>query len=110
MTLNDPNLFGKQRIFGTIGSGITVFILTRIYSYFKYNFIYLLSLIISTILCIISTSFIPIKLNKLNDKNNEKKNLLNINLLSQLLKQVDVIIFILKCFFWGASFAAIDPV
>ncbi|CAF1083226.1 unnamed protein product [Rotaria sp. Silwood1] len=133
-TLDNSNLFGKQRIFGTLGFGITAFIVSRLYLYFNKEYIYILVLIISTILCIISTSLINIQYDKFKQstrniskksirkisknsffdnhqhKDEKKKEILsNISLLIPLLKRFDVIVFLLTTFIWGTSFGIIDP-
>ncbi|CAF1429957.1 unnamed protein product [Rotaria sordida] len=137
IALDNPNLFGRQRAWGTIGTGLAAFIVSRLYLHFKKEYIYILSLIICTIICVISTSFIKLKFDKFkqskknisnqslknkskdfsldnnqdeDNNNNTKNNLTKIQLLIPLLKQIDVIVFLLTTFVWGTSFGVLDPV
>ncbi|CAF1380451.1 unnamed protein product [Rotaria sordida] len=134
IALDNPNLFGRQRAWGTIGTGLAAFIVSRLYLHFKKEYIYILSLIICTIICVISTSFIKLKFDKFKqskknisnqslknkskdfsldnnqgEDNSTENNLTKIQLLIPLLKQIDVIVFLLTTFVWGTSFGVLDP-
>ncbi|CAF2986574.1 unnamed protein product, partial [Rotaria sp. Silwood2] len=135
VALDNPNIFGKQRAWGTLGSGTSAFIVSRLYLYFKKEYIYILAFIMSTIICIISTSLIKLRSDNfkqskriISDKsrrkefkdfspdnnqyedNTTKNNLSKIHLLIPLCKQFDVIVFLLTTFIWGISFGVMDPV
>lgn len=133
-TLHHSNLFGRQRVWGTIGSGITALSASRLYAHWKTDYVYIFPFIIISILTILITCFIhfpsdqskkakledddaPLqqKLNDLsNNENKEKakrKSLrFNIRALIPLLKKIDVIVFLSTTFIWGMSFSALDPV
>ncbi|CAF3980158.1 unnamed protein product [Rotaria sordida] len=63
-TLHHSNLFGRQRAWGTIGSGISAFFVSRLYVHFKTKYVYLITFIVCSFLSIISTSFIRIRSDK----------------------------------------------
>ncbi|CAF0941647.1 unnamed protein product [Rotaria sordida] len=63
-TLHHSNLFGRQRAWGTIGSGISAFFVSRLYVHFKTKYVYLITFIACSFLSIISTSFIRIRSDK----------------------------------------------
>ncbi|CAF2595365.1 unnamed protein product [Rotaria sp. Silwood2] len=64
-SLDCPEIFGQQRIYGTIGFGISAFAASRAYEFFQTDFVYIIMFSITTIICIIVTSFIRIKPNEL---------------------------------------------
>ncbi|CAF3552107.1 unnamed protein product [Rotaria sp. Silwood1] len=133
-TLPRPEIFGEQRVWGTIGFGLSAFAASRLYAYFKTEFVYIIMFSITTIICVCITSFIriqPHKRRQKKTKNNitsneqeiddttiknttiEKKNKDTIRskaaALMPLLKKVDVIVFLSLTFIWGMSYAALDP-
>ncbi|CAF1322647.1 unnamed protein product, partial [Rotaria sordida] len=132
-TLDRPEIFGQQRVYGTIGYGISAFLASRVYQIFQTEFVYIIMFSITTIICIIVTSFIRIQPNKQqkpNTINNEniveeiqtddlsrvkvkktKKSRSQVALseLLSMLKKIDVIIFLSLAFIWGMSFAILDP-
>lgn len=132
--LHDCHLFGEQRVFGTIGFGLSAFLTSRLYAHFKRDYVYIFTFIITSIISIIITSLIRPRSNKsleiksedddksvlqnLNDssinKNKEKRkvknNSLNILSLIPLIKKIDVIILLSTTFIWGMSSGGIDPV
>ncbi|CAF1552060.1 unnamed protein product, partial [Didymodactylos carnosus] len=69
-----PDMFGHQRVAGTIGFGISAFLASRLFKIFKTEFVYLFLFIFSSTLCIITTSFIRInyKRKQISDKNEIK--------------------------------------
>lgn len=130
-SLTRPDIFGQQRVWGTIGFGLSAFVASRFYSIFQSEFVYIIMFSITTILCIIVTSFIDIRSEKskrnnssdeeMNDlsgktsspaKETKKKDssLFNIMALVPLLKKMDVMVFLSLAFIWGMSYAALDPV
>lgn len=106
--LPSPDLFGKQRVWGTIGFGILAFVTSHIYEFFRSEFVYILLFNTLTIWTIIITSFIPIHLN--DKKSNEKKAKLNCTTLKVLLKNIDVSVFLSIAFLWGMCFGCLHPV
>ena len=134
-TLPRPEIFGQQRVWGTIGFGISAFIASRLYEKFKTELVYIIMFTITTVICICVTSFIRIQPHRRelhttnNDlKNNEQvidditvKNTGNKNKSCQksrfktaalipLIKRIDVIAFFSMTFIWGMSYAVLDPV
>jgi hypothetical protein len=128
-TLTNPDLFGQQRVFGTIGFGIAAFAASRIYGIFRTEFVYIIMFSITTICCIIITSFIRIQPNKndqsitndetivqekeledLSMKKKKKKSQFQLSVLFPLLKKLDILIFLSLTFIWGMSYAGLDPV
>ena len=123
-TVHNTNLFGRQRVWGTIGYGTTAFVASRLYAHFKTDYVYIIIFICSSILTIIITSFIRIRPNKHKESEVDKEDIssrqkLNdisknkngkISGLVLLLKKLDVIIFLLVTFIWGMSSSVLDPV
>ncbi|CAF4295243.1 unnamed protein product, partial [Rotaria sordida] len=111
----------------------SAFLASRVYQIFQTEFVYIIMFSITTIICIIVTSFIRIQPNKQqkpNTINNEniveeiqtddlsrvkvkktKKSRSQVALseLLSMLKKIDVIIFLSLAFIWGMSFAILDP-
>ncbi|CAF0763327.1 unnamed protein product [Rotaria sordida] len=133
-TLPRPDIFGEQRVWGTIGFGLSAFAASRIYAHYKTEYVYIIMFSITTIICICVTSFIRIqphkrRRKKTNDniQNNEQEiddiSVNNITIetknkdasqfkvaaLIPLLKKIDVIVFLSLTFIWGMSYAALDP-
>ncbi len=132
--IDRSNLFGRQRVWGTIGSGITAFGASRLYVHFKTDYIYIFIFVITSILSILITCFIHFPSDQLKEKKSEeneevsvrenlndlsnddddkkkrKIHLLNMDALLLLLKKINIIIFLWTTFLWGMSFAALDPV
>jgi hypothetical protein len=133
--LSSPEIFGQQRVWGTIGFGISAFIASRLYQIFNTEFVYIIMFGITTTICIILTSLIRIQSDKKkesttndklgndeqefndlpvrnNSKEEEKKNVsqFKVAALIPLLKRIDVIIFLSLTFIWGMSYGALDPV
>ncbi|CAF1277284.1 unnamed protein product [Rotaria sp. Silwood1] len=120
--LNRPELFGQQRVYGTIGFGVSAFVASRVYEYFQTNFVYIIMFSITTIICMIVTSFIHIQPNKhisntisneniIEEKQTIKKKKFHRALFELLIlfKKIDIIIFLCLVFIWGMSYAALDP-
>jgi hypothetical protein len=126
------DIFGQQRVWGTIGFGISAFAASRLNLYFKTDFVYIIMFSITSVVCILITSFIriqPLK-QKRNSSSDEtgsheeemtdltmeenekikKKSQSKIAALIPLLKKIDVIIFLSLTFIWGMSYAGLDPV
>jgi hypothetical protein len=125
--IDRPDIFGPQRVWGTIGFGILAFIASRIYGIYQTEFVYIIMFCIITVICMIVTSFIRIQPNKRNRSSTVDKNIaednedlsvkkkketspIQITALFPLLKQLDVIVFLSLAFIWGTSYAALDPV
>ena len=107
-SLARPDLFGKQRVWGTIGFGILAFATSRIYQIFLSEYVYIIMLNIFLLLTIIVTSFVPIHRNE--KKNNERKGKLDLSTLCLLLKQIDVLIFLSTALLWGMCYGCLYPV
>ncbi|CAM4803430.1 unnamed protein product [Rotaria magnacalcarata] len=134
-TIDRPEIFGQQRIYGTIGFGAAAFGASRVYEWLQTEYVYIIMFCIANVLCIFVTSFIRIEPEKLNDgtavgenivddddddeindpstmkdeKPKKKSSLFALSKLVVLLKRVDVIIFLILSFTWGMSYAALDP-
>ena len=118
-TIHRTNLFGRQRVWGTTGYGLTAFVASRLYGHFKSDYVYIIIFICSSILSILITSFIRIRPNKHQKKRNDFSTDENskttetksgIFAVLPLLKKIEVIIFLLITLIWGMSFAVLDPV
>ena len=128
-SLTRPDIFGQQRVWGTIGFGLSAFAASRFYSIFQSEFVYIIMFTIATIVCIIVTSLIEIRpdkqkrsnsteqeMNDLPGKNHSKEkgkkdpSPFNLIALVPLLKKIDVMVFLSLAFIWGMSYAALDPV
>ncbi|CAF3505967.1 unnamed protein product [Rotaria socialis] len=101
------DLIGKQRVWGTIGFGLTAFISSRLYGAFKKESVYICIFIIIALLTIIVTSFISIK----NDDETIKRNkqTLNLSALIALLTDFDIFIFLSIALFWGMCHGCMYP-
>ncbi|CAF1253487.1 unnamed protein product [Rotaria sordida] len=132
-SLDRPEIFGQQRVFGTLDFGISAFLASRVYQIFQTEFVYIIMFSITTIICIIVTSFIriqPTKQQKPSTIHNENiveeiqiddlsrvkvkktKKSRSQGALSELLsmlKKIDAIIFLSLAFAWGMSNAVLDP-
>ncbi|CAF1291816.1 unnamed protein product [Adineta steineri] len=129
-TLPRADKFGEQRVFGTIGFGISALTASRLYKIFNTDIVYIIMFAILTALCICITCFIRIppqkdKENTTSDdiktneevlldfsvEENKKKPVSQFKLaaLIPLLKKIDVIIFFSLTFIWGMSYGGLDP-
>jgi phosphate/sulfate permease len=123
-TISNPDIFGQQRVYGTVGFGIAAFGASRVYEFFKIDLVYIIMFSITSILCIIVTSFIRIRTNKttanhekeLDDlsvektkKKKKKKSESRLSTLVPLFKNIDVIVFLSLTLVWGMSYAGLDP-
>lgn len=121
-TVTNPDHFGPQRVYGTVGFGIAAFAASRVYEYFKTDLVFIILFLITAIICIAVTSFIRIRTNKPTENHgkefddlsveNKKKKISESQLstLIPLLKKVDIIIFLSLTLIWGMSYAGLDPV
>lgn len=132
-TIDRLELFGEQRVFGTIGFGVLAFIASRVYEYFNTEFVYLIMFCVASVLCIVVTSFIrtlpakQLENETLDDdiipeeefddiaaekkgKPKKDKSAHGASKLVLLLKRLDVILFLLLAFLWGMSYGGLDPV
>jgi fucose permease len=120
-TIDSPRIFGEQRVWGTIGFGISAFAASRLYKIFQTEFVYIIMFIITTMLCVIITSFIRVqekKQNEIEEKEmddftimkTKKPSPFALSAFFPLLKQLDVIVFLSLAFIWGMSYAVLDPV
>jgi hypothetical protein len=107
-SLSHGNLFGKQRVWGTIGFGILAFVISRIYELFRSEYVYIIAFNIVSILTILVTSFIPIP--EIEKVDNKKKQKFDLSILVSLLKNIDVLIFLSITFVWGMCFGGMQPV
>jgi len=107
-SLSQPNLFGKQRVWGTVGFGILAFITSLIYELFHSEYVYIIIFNIVSILTIIVTIFIPIP--QIEKSDNNKKQKFDLSTLIPLLKNIDVLMFLSITFVWGMCFSGMQPV
>jgi hypothetical protein len=124
VSLPRPDIFGQQRVWGTIGFGLSAFVASRLYEIFQTEFVYIIMFSITTFICICVTSFIRIQSDKRKRSNPNEQEMTNfsqekqkkdvsqykIAALIPLLKKIDVIIFLSLTFIWGMSYGALDPV
>ena len=135
--LLQPKIFGQQRVFGTIGFGLSAFAASRAYAYFKTELVYIVMFSIATTLCILVTSAIRIQDKRDGTSQNRKtseqemEDVVTMKTSAQetgkekktaksspfkaaalipLLKRTDVIVFLSLTLIWGTSYAALDPV
>jgi MFS family permease len=109
-SLSQGKLFGKQRVWGTIGFGIIAFITSLIYEKFHSEYVYVIIFNIISILTILVTSFIPIEKIEITDEEKKKQKKFNTSTLISLLKNIDVLIFLSITFIWGMCFGCMQPV
>jgi len=112
-TLENPQAFGYQRLFGTVGFGISSFLASLVYQYFQSEYVYIALFSAATILCIIVTILIPLRKpdKTVEDvEDNPKTEQSQLSALKPLLKKLDVIIFFILTFLWGMPYAGLDPV
>ncbi|CAF4224113.1 unnamed protein product, partial [Adineta steineri] len=131
--LHRSNLFGRQRVYGTMGFGLCAFIASRIYAHFKSDYIYIFMFVASSILTVIITSFVHIRSDKHNTEKSNQDDLSVIEELNEtsineneqkskpknspfkicailpLLKNFDVMVFLATTFLWGTSYGGMDP-
>ncbi|CAF1611547.1 unnamed protein product [Adineta ricciae] len=88
-SLPRADLFGKQRVWGTIGFGIAAFSASRFYEYFHSEYVYII-----------------ITVEKATEKKQAK---FGLSALIPLLKKVDVWIFLSITFVWGMNFGCLQP-
>ncbi|UJR09330.1 hypothetical protein I4U23_013573 [Adineta vaga] len=121
-SLHRPDIFGKQRVWGTIGFGISAFLASRLYEIFQTEYVYIIFFIIISILCMFFTSFIRIQPDKRrrrvtvdealaedDGQVKKKKSRFQAAELFPLLKRIDVIVFLSLAFIWGMSYGVLDP-
>ncbi|CAF4002893.1 unnamed protein product, partial [Rotaria magnacalcarata] len=106
-TLARPELFGKQRVWGTIGFGIIAYLTSLIYTFFESEYVYLVMFNAIATLTIIVTSFIPLHKNE--KKSTETKHSFDFKTLVLLLKNIEVVIFLSITFLWGMCFGCLHP-
>ena len=120
-SLDRPDLLGHQRLWGTIAYGLSAFFTSRLYAKWKTDYVYIFTFIVTSVLTIVITCFVPLRsnqskksfddqmsdeehLNKMFDHQNEKKKRKGGEVI-RLLKKRDVMIFLFTTFIWGMSFA-----
>lgn len=103
-----PELIGKQRVWGTIGFGLTAFFSSRIYGLIRKEYAYIIIFIILAFLTIFITSFISIKSNDDKIKKNPPK--FHLLKLLPLLKDFDVLVYLTITLFWGMCHGCMYPV
>ena len=127
-SLHRTDIFGKQRVWGTIGFGILAFSASRLYQLFETEFVYTIMFATASIMCMLVTCFIRFEPRKINRsptvdenvasnhdgdscvKQKKKKPRFETTALFPLLKRIDVIIFLSLACIWGMSYAVLDPV
>ncbi|CAF4508453.1 unnamed protein product [Rotaria socialis] len=122
-TLSSPEIFGEQRVFGTIGFGLSAFLASRLYAHFHSDLVYIIMFSTATLICIGITSLIRIQPRTHEENTNvsaskddeieaktKTKARFKAAALIPLLKNIDVIIFLSLTFIWGMSYAPLDPV
>jgi len=127
--ISRPEIFGAQRVFGTIGFGISAFAASRIYGIFQTEYVYIIMFSITTMICIIITSFIRLlqdrktsiikhdetiiqekEIDDISVEKKKKKSWFQSSPLLHLLKKIDILVFLSLTFIWGMSYAGLDPV
>jgi hypothetical protein len=127
--ISRPEIFGAQRVFGTIGFGISAFAASRIYGIFQTEYVYIIMFSITTMICIIITGFIRLlpdrktsitkhdetiiqekEIDDISIEKKKKKSWFQLFPLLQLLKKIDILVFLSLTFIWGMSYAGLDPV
>ena len=129
--LSEADRFGRLRVYGTVGYGISAFIASRFYEYFETEYVYIYMFIITTVITALITSFIRVPTNRhvvrIDDEQEATTNLTVTtkeemmikknkhgsfisNVLVPLLTRIDVCIFLSTTFIWGMSFSGIIPV
>ena len=118
--LSRPELFGKQRVCGTVAFGIVAFLASRLYEIFKTELVYMFIFTISMMSCMIVTWFIRIrtktKINStkveevLDEKKPTRESQSRLAALLPLFGKIDVLVFLALTTVWGMSYAGLDPV
>ncbi|CAF3227411.1 unnamed protein product [Rotaria socialis] len=106
-TLARSDLFGTQRVWGTIGFGILAYLTSLIYTFFESEYVYLVMFNTIATLTIIVTSFIPLHKNE--KKSTEEEHPFDLKTLVLLLKNIEVAIFLSITFLWGMCFGCFHP-
>lgn len=134
-SLPRPDIFGEQRVCGTVGFGLSAFTASLLYDRLKTDKVYITMFSIAATICICITSMIRIQPHKHHHKetndnvSNTKEGVDDVTVenitrdikenekpkfkaaaLIPLLKDLDVIVFLTLTFIWGMSYAALDPV
>jgi MFS family permease len=117
-SLSETNIFGEQRLWGTVGFGLSAFLASRLYEYFETRYVYVILFTVASIACMLVTDFIRIQPNKrkstaitAKDSSSVKQSpQADLSALIPLLKKADVIVFLTLTFIWGISYAVLDPV
>ncbi|CAF1094125.1 unnamed protein product [Adineta ricciae] len=123
-SLHRSDIFGKQRVWGTIGFGISAFLASRLYEAFHSEYVYVIFFMIMAAICMVITSFVRIQPDKRKRhatveevlgeddgqvKKKKKKSQSPLFELIPLVKRIDVIVFLLLLFVWGMSYGVLDP-
>ncbi|UJR36826.1 hypothetical protein I4U23_029539 [Adineta vaga] len=133
-SLPRADMFGRQRVWGTIGFGVSALAASRLYGYFQSEFVYIIMFSIAACICICVTCFIRIQSqkqkrssaglesaaaeevaldqstkNSTQETTKTKLSQSGLPALIPLLKRVDVIVFLSLTFIWGMSYAGLDP-
>ena len=112
-SLSDPKTFGEQRLWGTVGFGIAMFIAGRANAFFQSEFVYIIMFTIASIICVIDTTRIRIQPKKPTNASKTDENdspLSSLSALLPVLKKFDTLVFLSLAFIWGTSYAILDPV
>ncbi|CAF1435239.1 unnamed protein product [Adineta steineri] len=126
-SIHRVDIYGAQRVWGTIGFGIVAYTTSLLFNYFQSIYVYFIMFCITSTACMIITCFIRIQPDKKkrrstvdeiiiqkNDNLNhgiKKKNRSQSKILAilPLLKKVDVIVFFSLTIIWGMSYAVLNP-
>lgn len=126
-SISNANIFGKQRLFGTIGFGIFAYVASLVYGFFQTDLVYIIMFTIAALICMVVTCFIRVQPSKRKRqstgdqaqiKAEDKDDPINLkkaapsglSALLPALKKLDVWIFLSLAFIWGTSYAVLDPV
>ena len=126
-SIPSASIFGKQRLFGTIGFGIFAYVASRVYEFFKTDRVYIIMFTVAALICMVVTCFVRIQPNKRKRQSTSEKAQINeqdtedpvkqkkaapsgLSALLPALKKLDVWIFLSLTFVWGTSYAVLDPV
>lgn len=107
-SLTHGNLFGRQRVWGTIGFGILAFVTSLIYERFHSEYVYvILYSVIAFLTFLVTTCLRKSSGERIPDK---KRDSFHPSTLVSLLKNVDVLVFLSITFVWGMCFGSLQPV
>lgn len=107
-SLSHGHLFGKQRVWGTIGFGILAFFTSLIYERFHSEYVYVIIFGVIAFLTFLVTSCLRISSAKRTA--DKRRDSYHPSTLVSLLNSVDVLVFLSITFVWGMCFGSLQPV